>query len=289
MGTDSIDDAIFAASKELRGRGAADPDALFLMGTGVGLLAAGYEVSFKLPLEGIAGVPSAWRHQTLQVAESADLVAWFLEDAAGSPETGNAPTADEAPWTRGFPCWLAACSGAALCVHTSGGYSILERHESSPGETLALLSDHINLSGTTPLLGLGESRLGPLFPDQSRVHDPELREAALGHAKRLGLPCVEAIAACTAGPSIGTPAERRYQASAGAQVAVQGLAAPAIAAAHAGLACLFVVAVIDPDGEAALEAQLAAADRLAPALEDLLLALRPELGPFAQELREDRT
>ncbi|MAF66363.1 MAG: hypothetical protein CMJ84_11990 [Planctomycetes bacterium] len=287
MATDSFDDAIYSSARELRALGAADPDALFLMGTGVGLLAASYEASFKLPLEGIAGVPSAWRHQTLQVAENADGVTWFLEDAAGAPETGNAPTTDEEPWTRGFPCWLAAAAGARVCIHTSGGYAVRSAVGPTEGETLALVSDHINLSGSTPLLGLGESRLGPLFPDQTRVHDPALREAALVHAADLGLPCVEAIAACTAGPSIGTPAERRYHASAGAELAVQGLAAPIIAAAHAGLTCLFVVAVIDPDGESPLEAQLAAADRLAPALEDLLLALRPAVARFAQARREE--
>ncbi|MDP6540027.1 MAG: hypothetical protein QF903_00190 [Planctomycetota bacterium] len=287
MGTDSFDDAIFAASRHLRSLGAADPDALLLMGTGIGLVGAGYEADFKLPLEDVEGVPNAWRHQILQVAESASGVTWLLEDAAGTPETGNAPTADEAPWTRGFPCWLAAASGAGACLHTSGGYSVGESPETAPGETLAVVSDHINLSGTTPLLGLGESRLGPLFPDQTRVHDAALREAALGHAASLGLPCVEAVVACTAGPAIGTPAERRFHASAGASVAVQGLAAPVIACAHAGLACLFVVAVIDPDGESPLEAQLAAADRLAPALEDLVVALRPDLARVARARREE--
>jgi len=287
MSANGLDDAIYAASKELRGRGAPEPDVLFLMATGVDLLGTSYEVTWRLPLESVAGAPRCWRGLTLLAAETRTTCFWFLEDAPGDPQTGNAPAQDELPWARGFPCWLAACSGATVCVHTSAGYALPADDGVVRAGGLALVRDHINLSGGTPLFGLGESRLGPIFPDQTRVHHEGLRLLALRHGERLGIPLSEGVAACTAGPSIATRAERAFYARAGAHIAVQGLAAPLLAAAHAGLSCLALVAVIDADGETALESQLAAADSLAPALQDLLFALGPELGALARELRED--
>jgi len=71
----------------------------------------------------------------------------------------------------------------------------------------------------------------------------------------------------------------------GADVAVPNLAMPAIAAGHAGLALLSIVAVTDaPEGGVELAAVMSAASVLQPALEDLLVALAPDLAATAQAL-----
>jgi len=290
MSLTAIDEHVYAASKELRGRGAPDPEVLFLMATGVGLLPSTYAATWRMPLEAISGVPSIWRGAQLIAAEHRDATCWFLEDSPG--EGPGHPTPPGAPvqqdWERAFPVWLAACSGATLCVHTSAGSRLAQEDENSGNETLVLVEDHLNLSGHTPLRGMGESRLGPLFPDQSFLHHAGLRKIARRAAERLGLPIAEAVAACSAGPAIETPAERAFYARAGAGVVVQDLADPLIAMSHAGLACLAVVAAIDSrDSATDVGALVAGADRLAPALEELLAALAPDFTRIAFELREE--
>jgi purine-nucleoside phosphorylase len=209
-----------------------------------------------------------------------------MEDAPGPPEHGSHQPFGEEPWVRGYPCWLAAAAGAPVCVHASAGLALARaRHKPIAEGSLALVSDHINMSGRTPLIGLGDSKLGPLFPDQSRLHLESLRKTALKRAKKLGVPAVEAVAACTSGPAVETPAERAFWAKAGADVAVQGLAVPMLACAHAGLAVLAVVCVTDGgEGIADVGAIVRRADAMAPALEDLVVALAPDLMMAANEL-----
>ena len=167
MSLSALDESVYSASKELRGRGAPDPDVLMLMGTGVGMLPSAFRATWRSPLESIAGVPRAWRGKNLITAEHEHATFWFIEDAPSESEfpSSGATARDGAAWVPAFPTWLAACSGATLCVHTSAGCWLTESDEALGFGKLGLVADHINLSGRSPLHGLGESRLGPLFPD----------------------------------------------------------------------------------------------------------------------------
>lgn len=282
-----LDEAVFAASKELRGRGAPEPEVLMLLGTGLGLLPSTLEAEWRLPLESVAGVPRAWRGATLHAAEQHGAGFWMLEDAPGEGALGDGPRGAHPTWARAFPVWLAACSGATVLLHTSAGCRLPGREAQDEPPSLALGRDHLNLSGSTPLLGLGESRLGALFPDQTQVHHAALRRRALQHAQRHGLTAWEAVLACTAGPALETPAEREFLARVGGEVAVQDLAGPLIAAAHGGLACLALVAVLEERGGVDVARLLRGAEALAPALEELVEALVPDLAQIALELREE--
>jgi len=277
----ALDAAVRGALAGLEAAGVPAPRALFLLGTGAGLLPLGLKESRRIGLGEIAGVPEAWREVQLHAGNLGGLACWMIEDAPGPPDRGALPAADEPPWVRGFPCWLAAAAGAAVLVHTSAGATLVD--DIPPG-ALAIVSDHVNLSGRTPLLGLAGSSLGPLFPDLTRLHHAGLRARAIATASRIGLAAHEAVAACSPGPALETPAERRFFARAGAQVVVQGLEGPLLAAAHAGLAVLAVVCVTDRgESEADLGQIVASAEKIAPGLEDLLARLAPEIARVADE------
>ena len=72
----------------------------------------------------------------------------------------------------------------------------------SPGD-LMVITDHVNQTGMSPLIGVHEEILGPRFPDQSYVYDAELRAClvAAEPSVRLG------IYVGLLGPSYETPAE----------------------------------------------------------------------------------
>ncbi len=266
-----LDTGVFQAQAALETKGVSAPTALVFAATGLGLLPARLEGGRRIPLANIPGVPDCWKESVLHWGTFNGLAVWMISDEPADLAPG-AP-----PWAEAFPIWLSAAAGASALIHISAGHGLGGEGGAALG-TFALLSDHVNLSGASVLVSLGESRLGPIFPDQSQVHDVHLRRAARAAAARLGIVAKECVAACTLGPSIDTPAERRWFESCGAHVAVQRLASPILAAAHAGLGSLCVVAVTD-DGEGPMDiARVAAtAGRMAPAIDDFLWTLAADV------------
>ena len=257
------------------------PRALIHFTTGAGLLPARLQQGSAVLLAQADGCPPAWQASRLHHGVLRGLPAWLLEELA----VDETPPGPEPAWNSGFPAWLAAGAGASTLVHVSAGIST---GSLAPG-SMALLADHLNLSGASPLAGLGESRLGPLFPDLSRLHDRALRRGALERCARLGLAGAEAVGACTLGPALDTPAELSFYARAGADVAVQGLAGPLLAAAHAGLRVLAVVAVVArADAPSDVASLAAAANAMAPALDDLVWELAHMLASEPSSALEER-
>jgi len=79
----------------------------------------------------------------------------------------------------------------------------------SPGSWM-MITDHINLTGTTPLLGAAN------FIDMSDCYSPQLRARFQVAAKKLGVTLHEGIYAGLLGPQYETPAEVRMLRSLGA-------------------------------------------------------------------------
>jgi purine-nucleoside phosphorylase len=78
-----------------------------------------------------------------------------------------------------------------------------------PGQWM-MLNDHLNLSGTTPLLG------GPNFIDLTEAYNPRLREIFRQCATETGIPLHEGVYASLLGPQYETPAEVRMLRTLGA-------------------------------------------------------------------------
>ena len=68
---------------------------------------------------------------------------------------------------------------------------------------LMLLSDHLNLTGQSPLVGPHEEAFGPRFPDQSKVYSQRLRS----ELSTCGASLQTGVYAGLLGPSYETPAE----------------------------------------------------------------------------------
>lgn len=273
----SLDALVEQATGCLLEVGASHPAALVMAGVGRGLLPERLTdaTELTLPSDPVFG---PWSACSVVQGSLGGLRIWILDDSGL-----DAPLERQAPWLHALPVWVAANLGARLLIHTSAGAYLEYDEELAPGDLL-IATDHINLSGRTPLLGLGESRYGPLFPDQTRLHDPAVRAVLNRAADERGIGLATGVVACTTGPAVETPAEQAWFAGAGARVSVQGLSSPLIAAAHAGLGVSALVAVVQRRGEAAdLRRILQNAERSAPAIEDLLLTAAPGLAALLDE------
>lgn len=122
------------------------------------------------------------------------------------------------------PVRVAAASGCTTVVLTNAAGST--RPEVKPG-TPVVISDHINLTGATPLAGAR-------FVDMSEVYSRRLRELALDVDPGLS----EGVYAQFSGPQYETPAEVRMAAGMGADLVGMSTALEAIAARAEGLEIL---------------------------------------------------
>jgi purine-nucleoside phosphorylase len=99
---------------------------------------------------------------------------------------------------------------------------------------LVLITDHINFTGTNPLVGANDERIGPRFPDMSRAYDPELRMLAHAQSFAEGMMLKEGVYCAVLGPSYETPAEVRMLRSIGADMVGMSTVPEVIAANQMG-------------------------------------------------------
>ena len=107
----------------------------------------------------------------------------------------------------------------------------------TPGD-LMLISDHINLMGTNPLIGQNIDELGPRFPDMSEAYPESLRELAKGVAKEIGTELKEGVYLALSGPTYETPAEIRMLRVLGADAVGMSTVPEVIAMSHMNIPVL---------------------------------------------------
>lgn len=94
---------------------------------------------------------------------------------------------------------------------------------------LMLITDHLNLQGTTPLLG------GPHFHDMSEVYSAAWRDRFLQAAAALPMPLHQGVYAALLGPQYETPAEIRMLRTLGADAVGMSTVPEAIQARALGM------------------------------------------------------
>ena len=269
----ALDHSIREAAQALESMNVQAPEVLLLLGTGTEDLSASLGEVATYKLGDLPSCPGVWKESELLTGRASGVRLWALCDA---------PLEEETSWDRAWPIWLARSQGAGACLITAGACATGDLD----GTDFLLASDHMIMDGSKALHGLATSTLGPLFPDQGRVHDETSRAALMKAAASSGLPCTTGVLACTPGPSLETPAEREYYSRAGAHATVQGLGPLLHAMAHSGLPGLCLLPLIGrPD--ASVEALIQRSEELAPALAELIERAIPLLASTAQREQEE--
>lgn len=102
--------------------------------------------------------------------------------------------------------------------------------------SIVVVSDHLNLTGRSPLSG-------PAFVDMVGAYSPELRALALSAPEAASAALSTGVYAHTPGPQFETPAEIRMMRTLGADVVGMSMAFETIAARQAGAAVLGLAVV----------------------------------------------
>ena len=130
---------------------------------------------------------------------------------------------------------------AVFLSNAAGGVNI-----SYPAGTLMLISDHLNLTGRSPLIGPNDEHLGTRFPDLVNVYSPRLRSLVRRAADELSIPLEEGVYAGLTGPTYETPAEVRMLSTLGADAVGMSTVLEAIVARWAGIEVVGVSLVTNP-------------------------------------------
>lgn len=117
---------------------------------------------------------------------------------------------------------------------------------------LMMITDHINLFGTNPLIGKNDNRLGPRFTDMTRAYHPELCEIARLFARSNNIRLQEGVYVGLTGPTFETPAEYRFLHTIGGDAVGMSTVPEVIVANHMSMK-VFGISVITNDGLAISE------------------------------------
>ncbi len=130
--------------------------------------------------------------------------------------------------------------GAKIAILTNAAGAV--NAEYRPGDVM-IVSDHIKLTGASPLRGKNVDAFGPRFFDVTRMYTPELRALARDCAAGSGLRVHEGVYMFFTGPQYETPAEIRAARVLGADAVGMSTVTEALTAAHCGmpLLCLSVM------------------------------------------------
>ena len=134
-----------------------------------------------------------------------------------------------------FPVRVMKLLGVETLIVTNAAGSVNESY--APGD-LMIITDHINLMGTNPLIGANEERFGPRFPDMSEAYNKDLREKAKAIASSLGLDVKEGVYIGNTGPTYETPAEVRMARVLGGDAVGMSTVPEVIVARHCGMKVL---------------------------------------------------
>jgi purine-nucleoside phosphorylase len=108
---------------------------------------------------------------------------------------------------------------------------------------LVLISDHINLQGSNPLMGPNDEAEGPRFPDMTEAYSADYRSTAHRVAGELRIELDEGVYAALTGPSYETPAEIRYLRAIGADLVGMSTVPEVIVANYLGMRVLAISCV----------------------------------------------
>jgi purine-nucleoside phosphorylase len=264
------------AVRRIREQTALEPRVGVVLGSGLGGLADELEDRVEIPYGEIPGWPVS-----TAVGHAGVLVLGKVDDVTVAVLKGRAHLYEGIDADRAvFGVRVLGRMGIRALVVTNAAGAINEAFR--PG-MLVLLSDHVNLLGTSPLVGGNDDSFGPRFPDMSDAYDPELRTRAQQAAVELGLELAEGVYGAWLGPQFETPAEIRFMRVIGCDLAGMSTVPEIIVARHMGIRCLGISVVTNiaagiVEGKLDHEAVLSVGAEAQPRLTSLVRALLPSLA-----------
>ncbi len=204
------------------------PTVGMITGTGLGNVIGNMDARFRIPYEEIPHFPRS----TVE-GHSGYLISGVLSGKQVIAMEGRFHLYEGyTPKEITFPVRVMARLGARSLLISSAAGGLNPLFEDGD---LMMVTDHINLTGTNPLVGQNQDEFGPRFPKMVEPYPRELIHMARQKALRMGISLRLGVYAGVLGPSMETPAETRALRTLGADAVGMSTVSETIVAVHSGL------------------------------------------------------
>lgn len=170
-----------------------------------------------------------------------------------------------------FPVRVMKALGVEILIVTNACGGL--REFLYPG-ALMFIKDHINFTGSNPLMGHNYSELGPRFPDMSHAYDPDLIELGKQVASDLEIETREGVYTAVSGPYYFSRAELGMVRNFGSDTIGMSTVPEVIVAVHGGMRCLGISCITD----------MAIPEELVPLAHEHVVAVAAEARPRFERL-----
>jgi purine-nucleoside phosphorylase len=267
---DTLDRAV-----DVVGRRSGTPDVAMVLGSGLGDYANVLEDAQSIPYAEIPHMPLssvAGHAGNLVIGTKAGKRIVTMQGRAHLYEGRSASEVV-------FGVRLTARLGAKTLIVTNAAGGISPALE--PGDLMAI-TDQLNLTGTSSLVGPVDEELGSRFVDMTDAFTTELVELASRVANRLGFRLKRGVYAGLLGPQYETPAEVRMLRTLGADAVGMSTVLEVLAARHMGLrvvgiSCISNLAAGLSEGSLSHREVQETAQRVQPRFQSLLSGILESL------------
>lgn len=216
------------ASAFLKNKIASTPDIAIILGSGFGQFAEELENKLVIPYTEIPHFTA-----TTVVGHKGAFIYGTLANKKIAVFQGRFHAYEGHPLSQvTLPTRVIAKLGIKNLILTNASGGINSSFK--PGD-LVYITDHINLTGQNPLIGLNMEEYGPRFPDMSDAYSKKFIEIIKASGASLNYQIKGGVYAGVLGPSYETPAEIKMLKTVGADLVGMSTVPEAIVAAHSGL------------------------------------------------------
>ena len=207
------------------------PELALVCGTGFGELADMFRCVRSIPFEDIPGFP----HATVE-SHAGHFTAAYLAEKPLLLQQGRCHLYEG--YTPAQVCMgvrIAYTLGVRSLVFANAAGCLNPQWDAGD---LMLITDHINCTGASPLIGPNHDPWGPRFPDMSRGYDQAYQRIALEAARATDVRLERGVYAGVLGPELESPAQTRMYRQVGADAIGMSTVLEVIAARHLGMRVL---------------------------------------------------
>ncbi|MBW1731214.1 MAG: purine-nucleoside phosphorylase [Deltaproteobacteria bacterium] len=240
------------------------PSVGLIAGTGLGAITERVSIDVRIPYEEIPNFPTSTTEGHKGTLAFGTIGQTTIVALEGRFHLYEGYVAQDIA----FPVRVMALLGVRHLIICSAAGGLNPRFHS--GDLMVVL-DHINLTGTNPLIGPNLDEFGPRFPDMTQTYDPQMIKIVKQEALRQGISLKEGVYVGIPGPSLETPAETRFLRMIGADAVGMSTVPEVIAAVHCGIKVMAIAVITNvnlPDCMAKTDIKdvIAAAEKASPTL-----------------------